>query len=292
MSARPPVSSNPLRKVNARVLTLRLAFQALGPLAPARAARVAERLFTRPPRHPVHERELAFLATGTAFKVEHDGKSIAAWTWGSGPPILLMHGWGSRAGRFRYFVPALVQSGYRAVALDGPGHGATGGSRASLPEFAATLAAVATHAGPVRGFIGHSLGASSILFAMRRGLPEAPCILLAPPADPVLFWKRFVKHLRIPESVRSRMQANLEHRFSIRWEELDGRVTAAALTAPILIIHDEDDEDVPAGDGAAIAKAASSATLVLTRGLGHRGIMRDAGIVARSVAFLEAHVPR
>jgi pimeloyl-ACP methyl ester carboxylesterase len=82
------------------------------------------------------------------------------------------------------------------------------------------------------------------------------------------------------------MPVNLEQRFALNWEELDGRATAATIAQPLLIIHDEDDHDVPATDGAA------NATLALTQGLGHRGIMRDAGIVARSVAFLEAHVPR
>ena len=54
--------------------------------------------------------------------------------------MLLMHGWGSRAGRFRLFVPQLQQRGFRVVAFDGPGHGRTGGNSASLPQFAAALA--------------------------------------------------------------------------------------------------------------------------------------------------------
>ena len=73
---------------------------------------------------------------------------------------------------------------------------------------------------------------------------------------------------------------------------IDARTTAGILQQPLLVIHDEQDEDVPAADGAAIARAASYATLVLTEGLGHRGVMRDPGIVARAVAFLEANVAR
>ncbi len=289
---RPRHSANPLQHVDARVLALRLAFRTMGPLAPERAARLAETIFTRPPMHPLREGELEFLATGESFRVPHGSQPLAAWQWGSGPVVLLMHGWGSRASRFRYFVPPLVAAGFRAVALDGPGHGQTGGTRASLPEFAAALSAVANVVGPVHGYVGHSLGAAAILFAMRREATPGPAVLLAPPADPALFWRRFVRHLRIPETVRTRMQANLERRFAIRWDELDARVTAGLIHQPLLVIHDEQDEDVPAADGAAIARAATNGTLVLTEGLGHRGVMRDPGIVARAVAFLEAHVAR
>ncbi len=285
-------SANPLEHVDARVLALRLAFRTMGPLAPARAARLAEKIFTRPPVHALREGELEFLATGESFRVQHGSQSLAAWQWGSGPVILLMHGWGSRASRFRYFVPPLVAAGFRAVALDGPGHGQTGGTRASLPEFAAALTAVGKEVGPVRGYVGHSLGAAATLFGMRKEATPGPAVLLAPPADPALFWQRFVQHLQIPESVRARTQANRERRVNLSWDELDARTTAGILQQPLLVIHDEQDEDVPAADGAAIARAASNATLVLTQGLGHRGVMRDPGIVARAVAFLEANVAR
>ena len=128
-----------MSRVDARIVGLRLGFQLLGPLAPERAARVAERFFTRPPQHPLRPHEEAFLETGEAFTVDHDGQQLACWSWGSGPVVLLMHGWGSRAGRFRLFVPELRRLGFRVVAFDGPGHGRTGGNSASLPQFAAAL---------------------------------------------------------------------------------------------------------------------------------------------------------
>lgn len=287
-----PPSRNPLRKSSPQVLALRLAFQTLGTVAPARAARIAERLFTSPPQHPMQEREQAFLATGEAFAVPHGDLTLAAWSWGEGPTVLLMHGWGSRAGRFRYFVPALVEAGFRAVTLDGPGHGLTGGRRATLPEFGAALTRVADVVGPVRGFVGHSLGAASILFAMHRSVVPAPAVLLAPPADPEFFWRHFVRHLRIPAPVAQRVEESLRERLGFSWADVDGRAVASKLSVPLLVMHDADDEDVAAAEGAAIAAAAPRGEFVSTSGLGHRGIMRNPDVVARAVAFLSRHVPR
>lgn len=287
-----PARANPLSRVDAGIVGLRLAFQILGPLAPARAARLAERLFTRPPHHPLRPQEDAFLETGAAFTVNHDGQELACWSWGSGPVVLLMHGWGSRAGRFRRFVLPLQQRGFRVVAFDGPGHGRTGGSSASLPQFAAALAAVAAVVGPVSAFIGHSLGGAAALLAMGRLVPPAPAVLIAAPSDAVVFWRRFVRHLAIPRRVRNRLQQNLERRFGITWSDLNLLPAAAALPTALLVIHDEGDDDVPPENGRDMAAAAPRGTFVLTSGLGHRAIMRDAEVVRLAVDFIAEQVPR
>ena len=284
--------TNPLSRIDARIVGLRLGFQLLGPLAPAHAARIAERLFTRPPQHPLRPLEEVFLESGEAFRVSHEGRELAGWSWGSGPVVLLMHGWGSRAGRFRLFVPELLARGFRAVAFDGPGHGRTGGNSASLPQFAAALTAVSAVVGPVSAFIGHSLGGAAALFAMNRSVSPVPAVLISAPSDPVVFWRRFVRHLAIPRSVRERLQQNLERRFGITWDDLNLIPVAAALSTPLLVIHDEDDEDVPAENGREIAAAAPGGTLVLTRGLGHRAIMRDPAVVRLAVDFISEQVPR
>lgn len=284
--------ANPLRRVDGRVLALRALFGSLGHLAPGPAARIGEAIFCRPPRHELRPGELAFLATGRAFTVPVDGETIAAWSWGEGPRILLMHGWGSRASRFRHFVPPLLQAGFGVVALDGPGHGQTGGTRASLPQFAAALTAVSRASGGVAGAIGHSLGGAALLFAMRRGVPPVPAVVIAAPAHPASYFDRFARHLHLPRRVRARIQRSLEARFQLAWSDLHMPDVVARLTVPLLVIHDVDDLDVPLTDGYALADAAPSARLVETTGLGHRAIMRDPGVVREAVAFLAARVAR
>jgi pimeloyl-ACP methyl ester carboxylesterase len=284
--------ANPLTRVDATVVALRLGFQLLGPLAPERAARIAERLFTTPPHHALRSSEEEFLASGAAFVVPHDGGELACWRWGDGPTVLLMHGWGSRAGRFRHFVPALVARGFTAVAVDGPGHGRTGGKSASLPQFAAAIKSVTAAVAPVSGFVGHSLGGAAILFAISRGVPAAPAVLIAPPSDPSVYWRRFARHLRIPRIVRDRTQLNLERRFDLTWSDLDLIPVAASLSSPLLVIHDQDDRDVPVANGIALAAAAPHGTLVETAGLGHRAIMRAPAVVRQVADFLASQVSR
>jgi pimeloyl-ACP methyl ester carboxylesterase len=55
--------------------------------------------------------------------VEHEGSRIHYATYGSGLPVILLHGGLGHSGNWGYQVPALVKSGYRAVLIDSRGHG-------------------------------------------------------------------------------------------------------------------------------------------------------------------------
>jgi hypothetical protein len=59
------------------------------------------------------------------------------------------------------------------------------------------------------------------------------------------------------------------------------------------VIHDRDDREVGFASGEALARAWRGARLVRTRGLGHRGVLRDAEVVRDAVDFIAAtHVFR
>jgi pimeloyl-ACP methyl ester carboxylesterase len=271
---------------------LRAAFRAVGSLAPGVAARWAETIFCRPPRHEPRPSEEAFLMTGTRLTVRSENQDLAVWAWGQGPVVVMAHGWGGRAGRFSAIAGALVQANFRAVLFDAPAHGASMGRLASLPQFARALRDVADAIGPVHGLIGHSLGGAAVSLAMSDGLPAKGAVLLAPPADVVLFSDAFAEHLRIPHRARDVMRRNLETRLRFRFEELHVPTLAQSMTAPALIIHDKNDSDVPYAHGAEIANAWPGAQLFATTGLGHRAILRDPNVVRRTVEFLRAGVGR
>src|SRR5580698_3918049 len=55
--------------------------------------------------------------------VDHDGARIAYSTYGTGTPVILLHGGLGHSGNWAWQVPALVDSGYRAVLIDSRGHG-------------------------------------------------------------------------------------------------------------------------------------------------------------------------
>ncbi len=79
-----------------------------------------------------HDDDLArFAADGAAplpepadhGHVAHAGARIWYAAYGSGPPVILLHGGLGHSGNWGYQVPALVGGGYRAIVVDSRGHG-------------------------------------------------------------------------------------------------------------------------------------------------------------------------
>ncbi len=266
---------------------LRAALPALAAVAPPLAARIGERLFLTPPRHPAPERERAALATAVPFDVPFRGGRLRAWRWGgTGAPVLLVHGWGGRAGQMAAFAPPLVEAGLSAVAFDGPAHGHSDGRLSSAPDFAVAIQAVAARVGGVRAVVAHSMGAPSTVLALGQGLTLEAAVFVGPSVGPRGFLRLFGLALGLSETTRAAIARRLEARFGGRFEEYDVRNETSGMTLPLLIVHDRRDGEVAWEQGEAIAHAWPGAELVTTDGLGHRRILRDPAVVMRAAAFL------
>ncbi len=265
---------------------LRLGLRVLQAAAPPLAAWVAERLFFTPPRRRITPDVRALLEGGRSFAVRVEGRRVVGWTWGEGPAVVLVHGWGSRGGRLGAFVEPLVERHRRVVAFDGPGHGASEGRMSSMVELARALRAVADQEGPFDAAIAHSLGAAATTLALTGGLTLRAAAFLAPAADPGAWTVTFARALGFNQRTIDRMKRRSERRLRFQWDGLHVADLARAQSARLLVLHDRDDETIPWRDGEAIAAAWPGAELVTTQGLGHRDIARDAEVVRRATTFV------
>jgi pimeloyl-ACP methyl ester carboxylesterase len=285
----------PGNSTNVRTIKAQLAptvFAALERTAPGLAGWWADRLFFTPPRPALGHRLQAVLASGRPLDVRWGDAALPAWRWGHGPTVLLAHGWGSRGGHFAPFVAPLVEAGFSPVTFDAPAHGDAPGRRTNVPEMARALAAAAEAAGPLHGVVAHSVGAAVTALALRRGLEAPRIVFLAPAGDPEAFTRTFAGRLGLgPASLRA-MRARAERRIGLRFADLDVRGLARGQTAALLVVHDREDEEIGWRDGAAVAEAWPGAELVTTSGLGHRRVLKDAGVVARTATFLKGREGR
>jgi len=120
------------------------------------------------------------------------GIPFATVEWGdpADPPVLLVHGVTSLAGIWWRIGPALAAAGYRVIAVDLPGHGATGAwtGRHRFIDTAADLATFIRAAGldgSELRVVGHSWGALVAAHLPAAGLRPRVLVLLDPPAVPV-----------------------------------------------------------------------------------------------------------
>ena len=266
-------------------------FAAAALLAPQLAGAWAERLFLTPPRAQAGESALDLIDARAGF-LTHKSRSIATWEWGwkshGAPAVALVHGWGGHAAQMRGFVFRLLCAGYRVVAFDQPAHGLSEGRLTSLVDFADVLATVAERHGPLAGIVAHSLGAAATGLALSRGLPARRVVLVSPPSDIAGYSRRFARWHWIPEPARVAMQAAIEERYGVRWEELEVERVASRVRVPALVVHDREDGIIPWQQGARVARAWPGARFLATQGLGHGRILRDEAVTQAAADFISA----
>jgi pimeloyl-ACP methyl ester carboxylesterase len=245
--------------------------------------------FTPPPRSPEGLREQRFLSTADQFTINFGDLPLSAYAWGSGPTILLIHGWGSRASYFSSFVQPLVEAGFRAVAVDAPAHGRSAGDLSNLFQFSEVIETVAQRVAPVRAIIAHSMGAASATMALSRGVVVERIVLLCPICKLREALGRFVARRNLGDAVEDELVARMDELFGPRvWLDSALDEIAPQLDTPALLFHDRGDTQIPYADSVKTARAWTGSRLITTTGLGHRSLLRDPTLIEQAVEFVAA----
>ena len=259
---------------------------------PELAAKVATGVFFRARRHRRPAWEAAILESARPFRVPHSGSHLPAWQWGEdgAETVLLVHGWEGRGSQLGAFVAPLLAQGLRIVTFDGPGHGDAPSRATSVVHHALAIERMMNAVGPVRAIVAHSVGGASTALALRWSRAPRPglrCVFLAPPVSPARFVGTFGDMLGLDGDTRGEVRRRVEARLAVRFDELDVRLGGAPSDVPLLLVHDEEDLEVPYEDGRAFAAAWPGAEVLTTSGLGHRRILRDRRVVLATAAFVQ-----
>lgn len=259
----------------------------LGRAAPRLIGGWTYRTWVKTRRFPAGPGEAAVLAKARFARLSYAGRGMAVYAWGNGPTVLLVHGWNGRGAQLGHFVAPLVSAGYRVVAFDAPGHGRTGGRRTDIAEYTGAIGAVAAAYGPVVSAISHSFGAICLSRALSQGLPLGRVVYIGAPARYEGLVAGFARRLGLPRPARVQFRRLLEQRFATSvWRDFSLVENATQMSVSTLVVHDRNDRAVPYTDAQAIAEAWPNARLLLTRGLGHQRVLRDAEVVREVVEFV------
>ncbi|UYZ63711.1 alpha/beta hydrolase [Hymenobacter weizhouensis] len=276
-----------------KLLRLQLRLQAL--VSSEWAFRAAWRLFCTPRRLPLKAWEAQVLAAARPhFTTSAGSGRVAYYEWNPGGrrTVLLVHGWEHRASFWGALAQALVAAGYRVVALDGPAHGASAGSQATLVSFAAAVQVVADAVGAVHGVVAHSFGAACtagvpVQFNQATGGHLPRLVLLSAPSSTRKVAERFAELLHLPAGVVEHMARFIQAQYGRSAESFSLVETGRRLPVQrALLLHDRHDPNVPFADAEEIAAHWPGLDFRPTTGLGHNRIMRDPAVLAQLVEFL------
>lgn len=296
---RPQKSTIVRSKMPSQVIAARAGISVLDRIAPSLAGRVATRLWCTLPAGRGRSRDdrpiggLAAPVSETSTVPLSYDRWVTVESWGDGPPIYLMHGWGGWRGQLGAFVEPLVGRGHRVVALDAVSHGESGPGRFGPKrtnglEMVESMRAVAdVHGAPV-GVVGHSLGCAVTAWSIDDGMP-APRRLafVAPTLGPLPHISRFVRAMGGTGRTEAAMLRHLEGLLGRPMSTFDALAIGASMPET-LIIHDHADKEVGFAEAEQFAAHWPASDLVATEGLGHQRILRDAAVVERVTTFLTA----
>jgi len=267
---------------------LRLTFSIGGFLAPRLTGLSAYKLWFTPTRFQTPPSERAALDSAKVAHLKINDHDIATYAWGnSGPLILLVHGWSGRGTQLGSFVEPLIKAGYRVLSFDAPAHGKSSGKQTNLYEVADVIVALQEHYGNFDSVITHSFGGPCLAVAIQRGVKTSRVINISPPATTKGLIEKFISTLNIPEKAGINLMDRIENTFGKKiWHEISMENTVRGLDIPALVIHDDQDIDVPWQEGQLVAQSWDNAHFVKTSGLGHRRILRDTTVIESTVNFI------
>jgi Alpha/beta hydrolase family len=244
-------------------------------------------LFLTPPRKPLSEREQVLLEKADIFAIPYNSIEMAAFAWGKGPTVLLVHGWGGRGTQLGSFVEPLVASGYRVLAFDAPAHGQTAGSQSSGFEMTKAIKTIDTAEGPFAGIVAHSFGVTCTTIALDKGMETPKVVCLGSVCWLLSTLRRFAVSARLSNEAEQALCDSMEDKFgSDVWQKFSANLRTTNLRIPALLFHDYNDREVSYEESLAITQSWSGAELIMTSGLGHQRILRNEQVVQQAVDFI------
>ena len=151
---------------------------------PLREARVAERLMTV-----------------RSVQVQSRWGDLCGWRLGSGPAVLLVHGWQDDNSLWSPLIDELDRRARALVAFDLPGHGASGGDWGVSFEGTDAIVAVADAMGPIDAVVALHRGCGMAVAAILEGWAVQRAVLIAPPLVEGDRWRRYADRLGVSDDV-------------------------------------------------------------------------------------------
>jgi len=281
---------------------LRLIFKYLGAIFPSLVGRWAYRLWFQTHRSAsIPKREENWQQTASMIKtvnihcesIEINPLPVKTYYWENtdncAPLVMLVHGWTGRGTQMGALALALQKSGFRVLAFDNHAHAQTPGKTTTIFKQSDVLLALNEKFGPVYAIVAHSFGGMVSAYSLSQGMEVQKVVCISPPSRFDFLVERFTKTLRMDDKVREYILSRFKNEYG---EDLQQRVSATTTSQqlghiPTLIIHDENDVDVPISESVLLQQSWPNSELKKTKGLGHRQILYDPHVIENVIDFIK-----
>jgi esterase/lipase len=285
------------QNIPAKIKWMQRFFSVAGNIAPRTAIDILVKLvFTpqkrvlRPPHKELLKRSQKFTVKVNEFRNPKQKVEMKYYVWGSSTKtILLVHGWDAMALDFYKMIPALVNEGYRVVAIDGPAHGGSEGETSNLLHFKEAMAQLIEKIGVPYGIIGHSMGGgASAYLLMEYDIIVNRLVMIAIPIVSGRFFESVFAMLKVPGNMQQLFFKGMEEEFNVPLEKMNLIKRKEKIKADkIMLIYDEDDEVVSFSDIRHFLLVRPEVESYNAKGTGHNTIIRNKKVIDEVIRFLK-----
>ncbi|MEO4005283.1 alpha/beta hydrolase [Flavobacterium sp. CAU 1735] len=258
-------------------------------ISPELATQFAMKLFTTPIRYKIPKREFEMDRNSQQELLEIPAiqKKVMLYQYGTGDKkVLLVHGWSGRGTQLVKIADEFLKMGYQVFSFDAPAHGKAPGKTSNMTEFIAAILEIEKKYGPFEYAVGHSLGGMSVMNAIKQKLNVQKAIIIGSGDIVTDIISDFILKLGLKPEIGVRMKTKFEKKFGETMDSYSSYIAAKTVTIPVLVIHDEIDDDVPVKAAFHIREHLKNGDLMITNGLGHRKILGDSKVIRRIVQFI------
>lgn len=262
-------------------------------ISPKLTTLFASKLFTTPIKHKTPKREFEMIANSIQKKIliPEIKKEVVVYEYGtSDKKVLLVHGWSGRGTQLVKIADEFIKAGFSIISFDAPGHGKSPGNNSIMVDFIATIHEIDKLYGPFEAAIGHSLGGMSVINAIKEGLKVKNATIIGSGDVVQDIIDDFISKLKLPAKYAVLLREFFEKKYGGKMSDYSVFKAAQSLTIPVLVIHDNQDYEVPVSAGLNIYKHLANGELMLTENLGHRKILGDTQVIEKVVNFTRTHL--
>ncbi len=250
----------------------------------------AAKLFTTPIKHkmPRREFEMDKNSSQSLLKIPEIDKEIVVYEMGTSPKkVLLVHGWSGRGTQLFKIAETLIENGYSIVSFDAPSHGKSAGKTSIMVEFIASIKEIDLKYGPFDAAVGHSLGGMALFNAVKDGFKINKLVTVGSGDVVKDIIDEFISKLKLKKPIGLLLSQHFEKKYHKTMDSFSAYLSAMEVQIPVLVVHDEYDEDVPVSAAIHIHKNLQNGSLLITKKLGHRKILGDQKVLAKITDFIK-----
>ena len=258
-------------------------------ISPKLATLFAAKLFTTPMKHRIPKRELDMEQKSRQEKlwIPKINKEINLYHYGEGKrKILLVHGWSGRGTQLVKIADELLLNEFSIISFDAPAHGKSKSKSTLMPEFIDSILEIDRQFGPFEYAIGHSLGGMSILNAIKDGLSVKKAVIIGSGDIIQDIIYDFVSKLELKPQIALMIKNHFEKKHSVEMESYSASFAAKSVKIPVLVIHDENDVEIPVKVAHNIRSNLKNGEILITKNLGHRKILGDKKVIEKIINFI------